>query len=554
MTKIPDKFTYPFCYTPNPMIVEAAEGLIARIDADESLRGLFAEGKMMGVLMVQDAAFSGNAGKDEPGSGDAVRFLYGFSGLAGGRSVIEGFVPPIFDTTAVDIRSSSHEESIRLQNWLFEQYIVLNARGESRSVLDIFADRGLVPPGGTGDCAAPKLLQYAYSHGLKPLAMGEFWYGAAPTCEVRRQGSFYPSCTGKCGPLLGFMLQGLDVEPNPLDDDNLWTLSEPVVRYEDRSIIVVDKPSGMLSVPGRGSRKCLVDWLEEYCGAGNAGTEPATDQESADAVVAKIYPVHRLDMDTSGLMVYAKTPEVQAELRRQFEQREVRKQYLARLCPAGIEPAEAGGPDDSRDDSCGGGRGPEDGTEAGRQRKNCAAADARLLRQAAPESRFRRRQAGRHRLRGIARTARRRPRSALHAVHRPHPPASRPRCSCSRPRPPNHRRPTVWRTDSGRRPPDAPRLIPLLPSPGHRQQDAVQLRLPCCGRSTKSNRLFLLERTQFRRIRINVRLSSKKSLLPLLESPSIIKKTILYLSNLIRHSPAISSVASYHIRQGLMDL
>ena len=366
MTKIPDKFTYPFCYTPNPMIVEAAEGLIARIDADESLRGLFAEGKMMGVLMVQDAAFSGNAGKDEPGSGDAVRFLYGFSGLAGGRSVIEGFVPPIFDTTAVDIRSSSHEESIRLQNWLFEQYIVLNARGESRSVLDIFADRGLVPPGGTGDCAAPKLLQYAYSHGLKPLAMGEFWYGAAPTCEVRRQGSFYPSCTGKCGPLLGFMLQGLDVEPNPLDDDNLWSLSEPVVRYEDRSIIVVDKPSGMLSVPGRGSRKCLVDWLEEYCGAGNAGTEPATDQESADAVGAKIYPVHRLDMDTSGLMVYAKTPEVQAELRRQFEQREVRKQYLARLCPAGIEPdtaAEAGGRTGA-------------GTEAGIEAGTTAAAEA----------------------------------------------------------------------------------------------------------------------------------------------------------------------------------
>ncbi|MCQ2138594.1 MAG: RluA family pseudouridine synthase [Bacteroidales bacterium] len=330
MMKLPDKFTYPFCYTPNPMIVEAAEGLIARIDADEGLRGLFAEGKMMGVLMVQD-------------SGGGVNFLYGFSGLAGGRSVIEGFVPPIFDTTAVDIRSSSHEESIRLQNWLFEQYIVLNARGESRSVLDIFADRGLVPPGGTGDCAAPKLLQYAYSHGLKPLAMGEFWYGAAPACEVRRQGSFYPSCTGKCGPLLGFMLQGLDVEPNPLDDDNLWSLSEPVVRYEDRAIIVVEKPSGMLSVPGRGSRKCLVDWLEEYCGAGNAGTEPATDQESADAVGAKIYPVHRLDMDTSGLMVYAKTPEVQAELRRQFEQREVRKQYLARLCPSGIEPAEAGG-------------------------------------------------------------------------------------------------------------------------------------------------------------------------------------------------------------------
>lgn len=305
VTQLPEKFTYPFCYTPHPLVAEAAASLCHRIGSDPGLHPLFAEGKMMGVLMV-----------GKPGGG--TDFLYGFSGLAGGRSIVEGFVPPIFDTTAVDIDSGSHEESVRLQEWLFGQYIVSNARGEQLSINDIFAMRGLVPPGGTGDCAAPKLLQYAYSHGLKPLAMGEFWYGASPASEVRRQGAFYPSCTGKCGPLLGFMLQGLDVEPNPLDCDHLWQLGDPVIHFEDSSIVVVDKPAGMLSVPGRTSRGNLLEWLSQRCGC-------------------HILECHRLDMDTSGLMVFAKTPEAQAAIRRQFEGREVHKQYLARLCPAAAD-------------------------------------------------------------------------------------------------------------------------------------------------------------------------------------------------------------------------
>ena len=305
VTQLPEKFTYPFCYTPHPLVAEAAANLCRRIGSDPQLHSLFAEGKMMGVLMV-----------GKPGGG--TDFLYGFSGLAGGRSIVEGFVPPIFDTTAVDIDSGSHEESIRLQDWLFEQYIVSNARGEQLSIKDIFAMRELVPPGGTGDCAAPKLLQYAYSHGLKPLAMGEFWYGASPASEVRRQGAFYPSCTGKCGPLLGFMLQGLDVEPNPLDCDHLWQLGDPVIHFEDSHLVVVEKPAGMLSVPGRTSRGNLLEWLSQRCGC-------------------HILECHRLDMDTSGLMVFAKTPEAQAAIRRQFEGREVRKQYLARLCPAAAD-------------------------------------------------------------------------------------------------------------------------------------------------------------------------------------------------------------------------
>ncbi len=287
----------PFCYAPRPSIVEAARALMARIDSTPALRALFAEGKMLGVLEVETG------------------FLYAFSGLAGGSAFVEGFVPPIFAWKPEDIVSSSPEESRRLQDWLFDQYIVVNGFGQQRSIRQIFADRGLVPPGGTGDCAAPKLLQYALSHGLTPISIGEFWYGASPAREVRRSGAFYPACTGKCGPLLGYMMQGLDVEPNPLESDAHWSIAEPIVRYEDNDLVVVEKPAGMLAVPGRPipgvpPRRSLQDWLSNHCG------QP-------------VFSCHRLDMDTSGLMVFAKTPEAQAALQQQFEHREVAKAYLA---------------------------------------------------------------------------------------------------------------------------------------------------------------------------------------------------------------------------------
>ena len=316
----------PFCYTPSPSIVEAARQLMARIDTTPSLRALFSEGKMLGVLEVEIPDQVGDDDNVMPGSTGHL-FLFAFSGLAGGNAFVEGFVPPIFVWKPEDIIASSPEESRRLQDWLFEQYIVTNGRGERRSIRQLFADRGLVPPGGTGDCAAPKLLQYALTHGLKPLAIGEFWYGASPTREVRRHGAFYPACTGKCGPLLGYMLQGVDVEPNPLESDAHWHLADPVVRYEDASLIVVDKPAGMLAVPGRPipgvpPRRSLQDWLSAYCSSSETHTP--------------ILACHRLDMDTSGLMVFAKTPEVQAALQQQFEHREVTKSYLALVMPAEI--------------------------------------------------------------------------------------------------------------------------------------------------------------------------------------------------------------------------
>ena len=368
-----EPFTYPFCYTPAPDIVAAAQRLIAWLDAAEmptgslppetsryarphhcaSLAvppltmprvarfpeagfrpadisaaqivadascGIFkhlAEGKMMGVLKVEDQE-------------GAVDYLYAFSGTVGGRAVVPGFVPPVYDLTDPDGYFRQREAEISamppgaerkaasaaLQDWIFGQYRVSNARGETLSIREIFARRGLTPPGGTGDCAAPKLLQYAYSHHLTPLAMGEFWYGASPASEVREQGRFYPSCTGKCGPLLTWMLEGLDVAPNPLDRE-FTTETEPRVLYEDAAILVVSKPAGMLSVPGRTRARSLLDWLRGRYG--------------------EVHSCHRLDMDTSGLMVVARSTAYKSKLERQFAEREVTKTYRARLA-AGAGP------------------------------------------------------------------------------------------------------------------------------------------------------------------------------------------------------------------------
>ena len=272
---------------------------------------------MLGVLEVEDEA-------------GEVGFLYAFSGTVGGRARVPGFVPPIFDLTEPEGYFRQREAEIsampagperaaasaELQGWIFEQYRVSNARGETLSIREVFARRGLVPPGGTGDCAAPKLLQYAYDHHLTPIAMGEFWYGASPAAEVREQGRFYPSCTGKCGPLLSFMLEGLDVAPNPLDRE-FTADSEPRILHEDADILVVCKPSGMLSVPGRTKAKSLLDWLRERFG--------------------EVHSCHRLDMDTSGVMVFARNLAAKSELERQFAEREVAKTYRARLA-AGSRP------------------------------------------------------------------------------------------------------------------------------------------------------------------------------------------------------------------------
>lgn len=414
MSSIP--FTDPFRYTPHPLVKEAAEKVMGRIASSPDLADAFAEGKMLGVLVIKDK--KGDTG-----------FLAGFSGNVAGKSIIEGFVPPIFDLMDPDgnykmreaeisvinqrigklesserllalknekeeafrnmeadicrikeemafrkserekmrkltsdpevlermikesqfdkaqlrrtrqawdekirnidielsgmkeeilrLKSLRAEKSDSLQRWIFRQYMVHNALGEKKSIWEIFSEKGLVPPGGTGECAAPKLLEHAYRNGLEPVAMGEFWYGKSPDTAVRTHGHFYPSCTSKCGPLLSFMMSGLEgmcAEGRSLQDRGII--------YEDDCIILADKPSGMPSVPGLDGRTSLLEWLN------------SKERQSSANITAVYEAVHRLDMDTSGIMVFAKTPEAAVSLRQQFEEHKVRKTYFARLAPA----------------------------------------------------------------------------------------------------------------------------------------------------------------------------------------------------------------------------
>lgn len=241
-----------------------------------------------------------------------------------------------FEDTINDLKARRSAKSDTLQKWIFENAIVNNGAGESSSIWEIFSREGLIPPGGTGDCAAPKLLNYAFFHGLEPLAMGEFWYGTSPDTAVRTHGHFYPSCTSKCGPLLGYMMKGLrsPVEPvmtyrHPLmsgvtQKSEATESSLPTTfgnLYEDESIIVVEKPSGMPSVPGLDGRISI----QEILTSGMAGRN--------DISPGTIHAVHRLDMDTSGVMVFAKSAEAAVNLRRQFEDHTVRKTYMAKVSP-----------------------------------------------------------------------------------------------------------------------------------------------------------------------------------------------------------------------------
>ncbi|MDO4163223.1 MAG: pseudouridine synthase [Bacteroides sp.] len=205
--------------------------------------------------------------------------------------------------------------SATLQQQLFRQFDMLNARGERKNLCDIFLQTAQkVPPAGAGECAAPKLLQQAYLHHWKPIAMAEFWWGNSPKSEIRHHGHYYPACKGKCEPILRHMLQGLDVEPNPLLQGRKATEQALEIVYEDPWIVVVNKPAGLLTVPG------------------------LDDAASAYSLMRKRYPqwegpiiVHRLDMATSGLLVLAKTKQAHQHLQAQFAERRIKKRYIALL-------------------------------------------------------------------------------------------------------------------------------------------------------------------------------------------------------------------------------
>ncbi len=206
------------------------------------------------------------------------------------------------------------DQSNLLQHKLFAHYSFLNAEGHTQDLNQIFDKTAYkVPPAGAGECAAPKLLQYAYLHEFKPVVMAEFWWGHSPKSEIRHHKQYYPSCMSKCHPILSHMLQGLDVDDNPLAHNHAEQKEIEVV-YQDEHLIVVHKPEGMLSVPGR------------------------QVQDSAKLRVAKLCPdaenvfvLHRLDMATSGLLVFALSKRANKSLQKQFITREVKKQYVALL-------------------------------------------------------------------------------------------------------------------------------------------------------------------------------------------------------------------------------
>ena len=237
--------------------------------------------------------------------------------------------------------------SDELQRWLFSAYRMLNAKGEERDLIDIFREyTHAMPPAGAGDCCAPKLLQYAYLHHLRPVCMAEFWWGESPASEIRHHLHYYPACRSKCLPILTHMLKGLDVAPNPLAQKR--HTAEPRVLYADEYIMVVDKPAGMLSVPGKAEsvRSEFSDSanisVEEYFANlqlptnSQLPTEQFTIGEADNSKLKTqnskfLKAAHRLDMDTSGLLVLARTEQAYVELQRQFASRETMKRYEAVL-------------------------------------------------------------------------------------------------------------------------------------------------------------------------------------------------------------------------------
>lgn len=412
---LPERFTYPFCYTPHPLCILAAKEVQSYLTRQTTWKDELRQGKMFGVLIVQT----------EHGE---IGYLAAFSGILAGKNLHPFFVPPVYNllqpqgffkieeenissinrnirqlendkayaalsaelartiqsaenilatakaqlkeaktareqrrkekelnaqeeaeliresqfqkaeykrlerswkarittlqTQTEDwerrisaLKSERKTRSAALQQKLFEQFGMLNYRGEVKNLCEIFGQTvHKTPPAGAGECAAPKLLQQAYLHGWKPIAMAEFWWGDSPKTEIRHHGHYYPACKGKCEPILQHMLQGLQVEENPMLKRMQVPSKNLEIVYEDPWLSVINKPAGMLSVPGKEDAVSVYSLMREQ-------------YPEADGPLT----VHRLDMATSGLMLIAKTKRVHQNLQAQFKNRLVRKRYVALL-------------------------------------------------------------------------------------------------------------------------------------------------------------------------------------------------------------------------------
>ena len=237
-----------------------------------------------------------------------------------------------YNRKIAELKSTRKRKSDQLQRWLFSQFIFQNARGERKDLLSIFRNYYLLhspqsvlathfatmgeqitlfPPSGTGECCEPKLLQYAFTHGMRPVEMAMFWWGEPPKTEIRQHGQFYPACNGKCKPLLTWMLKGMNVAANALEAESKQSID---IVYEDRDLAVIVKPSGMLTVPGRSKKQSVETILRQRW---NDNDTPII--------------VHRLDMATSGLLVVARNRYAHKQLQAQFKERTIQKRYVALL-------------------------------------------------------------------------------------------------------------------------------------------------------------------------------------------------------------------------------
>lgn len=343
----PTRFPTPFDRKAlHPLARRAADEVMAALRQREAIAWRLHEpgrGKMFGVLVV--AAPDGSLG-----------YLRGFSGMIDGQWDIDGWAPPTFDRVARDlvwgpgepemlayaaqraalletmpadvlapdadrvrreVRALDARRAARsrvLLAQIQDSYRFEDAYGRVRTLRDLFAPAEA--PAGAGDCAGPKLLAQAYARGLTPLAMAEFWWGAPSSTGDRRDGVFYAACRGKCLPILSHMLTGLAADPPPLFGAAAISPDEPRAVHEDEHLLVVDKPSGLLTVPGRGAalQDCVVSRLR-------ARLPEATGPLA----------VHRLDLDTSGLLLVAKSLDVAKALQGCFARREIEKRYVAWL-------------------------------------------------------------------------------------------------------------------------------------------------------------------------------------------------------------------------------
>ena len=212
------------------------------------------------------------------------------------------------------LKAERKNKSSLLQQQLFDNYTFLNQYGETKSLCDIFPlSENVVPPAGAGECAAPKLLQYAFLHQLKPIALAEFWWGQSPNSEIRKHAHFYSACISKCEPILAHMLEDIKMDTNPMSINTALGQHFETI-YEDDYLLVINKPVDFLSVPGKRVEDSIFSRIKEKY------------PDSTGPLI-----VHRLDMSTSGLMLIAKTKEVHQHLQSQFIKRKIKKRYTALL-------------------------------------------------------------------------------------------------------------------------------------------------------------------------------------------------------------------------------